>query len=71
MVACPVRSSEADLTVIADLLAMPLFRGLPKDALQFIVEFVKHIHDYDRVWPAGPRDNGDCTFVCRTCGHQL
>ena len=49
--------------------AVRIWKTLPADPLRLIAAFAEHVHDYHKVFPDGPRDNGEYNLVCRHCGY--
>ena len=44
--------------------ALRTWRTLPAEPLRLIADFAKHVHDYDKVYPDGLRDNTDACVAC-------
>ena len=59
----------SDQTTKFILPALRTWRTLPAEPLRLITEFAKHVHDYQKVFSDGPRDNNEYTHVCRQCGY--
>ena len=52
-----------------DLPPLKIWKNFSHDTLRLIETFAKHTHDYCKVFPDGPRDNGEYIMVSRRCGH--
>ena len=58
------------LQLYPSLPAVKMLLCFPVEIQKRIAFFGQHVHEYVRVYPEGPRDNGEYSLMCRTCGHE-